>query len=86
MFEESVDLILDDMGRVSKPNVTEKTLTLMSDPLDEDRLLTLLYSMIRDSIRMCTNDEYIGTNNILLFFFGGGILWEEINSSKCEVH
>ena len=60
------------MGRGSKPNVTEKTLTLICDPLDEDRLLTLLHSVIRDSIRMCTNDEFIGS-----FFWGvggGGIL------------
>ena len=55
-FDESVDFILDDTGRGPKPNATEKTLTLISDPLDEDRLLTLLNSMIRDSIRMCTND------------------------------
>ena len=44
-----------------------KTLTLISDPLDEDRLLKLLYSMIRDSIRMYTNAEYICTSNLLLF-------------------
>ena len=55
MFKESVDLILDDTGRGSKPNVTEKTWTLISDPLDEDRLLTLLYSMIRDSVRFTKN-------------------------------
>ena len=69
-------MILYDTGRGSKPNVTEKTLTLISEPLDEDRLRTLLLSMIRDSIRMCTNDEYIGSINLLLlfflFFFGGG--------------
>ena len=61
------------MGGGSKPNATEKVFTLISDPLDEDRLLTLLHStrMIRDSIRMCTNEEYIGTRNSLLF---GGIL------------
>ena len=58
------------MGRGSKPNVTEKMLTSISDPQDEDRLLTSLHSMIRDSIRMCTNDEYICTSNILPF---GGI-------------
>ena len=62
------------MGRGSKPNVTRKNVTLISEPLDEDRLLTLLHSMIRDSIRMCTNDEYIGTSNLLLFFWGGGII------------
>ena len=67
MFEESVDLILYDTGRGSKPNVTEKTLTLISEHLDEDRLLALLHSMIRDSIWMCTNDKYIGESNLLLF-------------------
>ena len=67
-FEESVDWILDDTRRGSKPNVTEKTLTLISEPRDEDRLLTLLHSMNRDSMRMCTNDEYIGTSNPLLFW------------------
>ena len=56
-FEENVDLILDDTGRGSKPSVTEKTLTLISDPMYEDRLLILLHSVIRDSIRMCTKDE-----------------------------
>ena len=56
------------MGRGSKPNVTKKTLTLISEPLDEDILLTVLHSMIRDSIMMCTNDEYIGTSNPLLFW------------------
>ena len=40
-FEEIVDLTLNDTGRGSKPNVTEKTLTLISEPLYEDRLLTL---------------------------------------------
>ena len=40
MIEESVDLILEDTGRGSKPNVAEKMLTLMSGPLDEDRLRT----------------------------------------------
>ena len=44
----------------------EKTLTLISEPLDEDRLLTLLHSMIRDIIRMCKNNEYIGISNPLL--------------------
>ena len=48
--------------------------TPTTDPLDEDRLLTLLLNMIRDSIRMCTNNEYIGTSNPLPFFWGGGIL------------
>ena len=67
-FEESVDLILDNTGRGSKPNVTEKTLTLISEPLDKDRLLTFLLSMIRDSIRMCTNNVYIGTSNSLPFW------------------
>ena len=70
-FEEGVDLILDDTGRGLKLNVTctEKTLTVISDPLDEDRLyvLTLLHSVIRNSIRTCTNDEYIGKSNPLLF-------------------
>ena len=60
-------MILNDTGGGSTPNVTEKTLTLISEPLDEDKLLTLLHSMIRDSIRMCSNDEYIGTSNPLLF-------------------
>ena len=69
---KSVDLILYGTGRGSKPNVTEKTLTLISEPLDEDRLLTMLHSMIRDSIMMCINDEYIGTSNPL--FFGGNTL------------
>ena len=59
------------MGRGLKFNVTctEKTVTLISDPLDEDRLhvLKLLHSVIRNSIRMCTNDEYIGKSNPLLF-------------------
>ena len=41
-FEESIDLILDDMGRRSKPNVTEKTLTLISDPLDEDKTTNIV--------------------------------------------
>ena len=80
--EESVDLILCDTGGGSKPNVTEKKLTLISEPLDEDRLLTLLHSMIRDGIRMCTNDEYIDTSDLFLcvcvfffcFFFGGGVI------------
>ena len=74
MFKESVDLILDDTGRGSKPSVPEKRLTLISDPLDEDRLLILLHSVIRDSIRMwmCTNAEYISTSNPLLFFGGAG--------------
>ena len=40
--------------------------------MDEGRLLTLLHGMIRDSIRMCPNDNYIGTSNLLLFFLGGG--------------
>ena len=31
---------------------------------------------------MCTNDEYIGTSNSLLFFFGGGEYFE----TKGEVH
>ena len=53
--------------RVETVNVTEKTLTLIRELLDEDKLLTLLHSMIRDSIRMCTNDEYICTSNPLLF-------------------
>ena len=69
---ESVDLILYNTGRGSKQNVTEKTLTLISEPLDEDRQLALLHSMIRDSIMMCTNDKYIGTSN--LKFFGGNNL------------
>ena len=56
-FDESVDWILDDTCRGSKPSVTEKTLTLISEPRDEDRPLTLLHSMNRDSMRMCTNDE-----------------------------
>ena len=47
-FEESVDLIQNDTGRGSKPNVTEKTLTLISETRVEDRLLTLLHSMIRE--------------------------------------
>ena len=64
-FEESVDFILDDMGQGSKPNVVEKTLTLISDPLDEDRLLTLLHSMIRDSIRICTDDQSIAFGGII---------------------
>ena len=34
MFEKSVDLILDDTGTRLKPNVIEKTLTLISDPLN----------------------------------------------------
>ena len=42
MIEEIVDLILEDTGRESKPKVAEKMLTLMSDPLDEDRLLTII--------------------------------------------
>ena len=72
-------MILDDTSRGSKPNVAEKTFTLITDPLDEDRLLTLLHSVIEDSIRMCTSDEYIGTGNPLLlffvcfFFWGGGL-------------
>ena len=66
-MRKSADLILDDTVGGSKPNVAEKTLALNSEPLDEDILLTLLHSMIRDSIRMCTNDEYIGTSNPLLF-------------------
>ena len=70
-FEESVDSILDDKGRGSKPNVTEKTLKLISDPLDEEILLTLLHSMIRDNISMSTTDEYIGKSKSLLL---GGIL------------
>ena len=53
-----------------KANIAEKMLTLISDPLDEDRLLTLLHSVIRDSIRMYTSDEYTGTSNPLLL--GGG--------------
>ena len=53
----------------------------ISDPLDEDRLhvLKLLHSVIRNSIRMCTNDEYIGKSNPLHFFFfwgGGGEYFE----------
>ena len=64
-------MILDGL----KLNVTctEKTLTLINDPLDDDRLhvLKLLHSVIRNSIRMCTSDEYIGKSNPLLF---GGIL------------
>ena len=60
------------MGRGLKLNVTctEKTLTLISDPLDEGRLqvLNLLHSAIRNSIRMCTNDEYIGKSNPLVFW------------------
>ena len=67
-IEKSVYLILDDMGRGLNPSDTEKTFTLISGPLDEDILLTLLHSMIRDRIRMCTNDEYIGTSNPLLFW------------------
>ena len=63
------------MGRGLKLNVicTEKTLTLIGDPLDEDRLhvLKLLHSVIRNSIRMFTNNEYIGKSNTLHF---GGIL------------
>ena len=57
------------MTRVEGLNQTlqRKTLTLISVPLDEDRLLALLHSMIRDSIRMCTNDEYIGTGNLFQF-------------------
>ena len=51
-FEESVDLILDDTGRGPKQSVTEKTLTLISDPLGEDRLLIPLHSVIRDKIMM----------------------------------
>ena len=58
------------MGRGLKLNVTctEKMLTLISDPLDENRLhvLKLLHRVIRNSIRMCTNDEYIGKSNPLL--------------------
>ena len=64
-------MILNDTGRGSNPNVTEKTLSLISDPLDEARLIILLHIIIRDSIRMRTNDGYIGTSNTLLF---GGIL------------
>ena len=60
--------MLDDTGRGSKINVTEKALTLISDPLDEDRLQTLLHSAIRDSIGMCTNNEYIGRSNRLQSF------------------
>ena len=46
----------------------EKTLRLISDPLDEDRLhvLKLLHSLIRNSKRMCTNDEYISQSKPLL--------------------
>ena len=66
-FEESEDWILDDTGRRSEPNVREKTLTLISDPLDKDRLLTRLHSVTGDGIRMCTNDECIGTSNPLPF-------------------
>ena len=54
-FEESVVFILDDTGQGPKQSVTEKTLQLISDPLDEGRLLIPLHSVIRDSIRMCTN-------------------------------
>ena len=74
-------MILNDTGRGTKPNVTEKTLTLISEPLVENRQLTFLHSMIRDSIRMCANDEYIGNPLRVL-----GILWEIMNFSKREVH
>ena len=65
-FKESVALTLDDTGRGSKPNVTEKKLTLISDHLDEDKLQTLLHSLIRDSIWMSTNNGYSHTSNSLL--------------------
>ena len=69
-------MILDDTGRGLKLSVTctEKTLTFVSDPLDEDRphVVKLLYSVVRNSIRMCTNDEYIGKSNPLLLGGGGG--------------
>ena len=77
-------MILDSTGRGSKPSVTEKTLTLISDPLDEDRLLISLVSVIRDSIRMCTNDEYNSTNKLLLFW--GKYFERKMNFSKREVH
>ena len=35
--------------------------------MDEERLLTLLHSMIRGSIRMSTNVGYIGKSKPLLF-------------------
>ena len=43
-------LILNDTGRWTKSNVAEKKLTLISEPLDENRQLTLLHSMFGDSI------------------------------------
>ena len=71
-FDESVDLILDDTGQGSKSNITEKILTLISDPFDEGRLLTLLNSKIRDTIRMGKNNNYIG-RTIHCLFRGGSI-------------
>ena len=57
-----------------------RMITLIIDPLDEDRLLKLLHSMIRDSIRMCTHGEYICILNTSVHaihcFFGGGEYFE----------
>ena len=76
-------MILDNTGRGLKLNVicTEKTLILISDPMNGGRLnvLKLLDSVTRNSIRMCTNDEYISKSNTLLF-------WREYFERKCTIN
>ena len=76
-------MFLDDTGRGSNPNVTDKKMTLISDHLDEDKLQTLLHSIMWDSIRMSTNNGYTGTSNLLLFL---GKVSKKMNFSKREVH